>query len=239
MTKTAIWRSIADTLRTEIAGGHYAPGAKLPTEAVLAERFGVNRHTVRRSIRDLSEHGLVYARRGSGVFVLSRPLDYPLSERVRFHQNLLAAGRMPNKKVLSVEIRGAGEEDARRLQTRPGEDIAVMHAVTLADAVPIALVESRFPEARLRGLAAALRQGGQVTVALKTVGISDYVRASTRLRATIASATQALHLRIPEGSPLLLAESLNRDLDGRPAEYGQTWFASERITLTLDHGAAA
>ncbi|HHB81205.1 MAG TPA: GntR family transcriptional regulator, partial [Aliiroseovarius sp.] len=53
MTRDPIWKAIAETLAAEIARGHYAPGAKLPTEAQLARRFGVNRHTVRRATADL------------------------------------------------------------------------------------------------------------------------------------------------------------------------------------------
>ena len=45
----AQWRQIADTLRADIAGGTLGPGDQLPTEARLAARFGVNRHTVRRA----------------------------------------------------------------------------------------------------------------------------------------------------------------------------------------------
>lgn len=233
--RTPIWKSIADTLRRAISDGHYAAGEKLPTEAALAERFGVNRHTVRHAIGHLAEEGLVHSRRGAGVFVLAKPLDYPLSERVRFHQNLLAAGRMPERNVLSVELRGAGENDARRLQVSLGDQVAVTYSLSYADGTPVALAESRFPEARLPGLAEALRDLSGVTAALAAVGVSDYTRSSTRLTATTADATQALHLRIREGAPLLMTEALNRDAKGLPVEHGRTWFASERITLTLDH----
>ena len=50
-----LWQGIHDTLAGEIGGGRYAPGAKLPTEAELAQRFGVNRHTVRRALAALAE----------------------------------------------------------------------------------------------------------------------------------------------------------------------------------------
>ena len=50
----AQWRQIADTLQADIAGGALGPGAQLPTEARLAARFGVNRHTVRRALEELS-----------------------------------------------------------------------------------------------------------------------------------------------------------------------------------------
>ncbi len=233
--RTPVWKSIAETLRHAISDGQYTEGEKLPTEATLSDRFGVNRHTVRHALRHLADEGLVHARRGAGVFVLARPLDYPLSERVRFHQNLLAAGRMPEKTMLSVELRAASESDARRLKIRPGDAVAVAFSLSFADKTPIALAESRFPEVRLPGLAQALKSETGVTAALDAVGISDYTRASTRLTATTANATQALHLRVPEGAPLLLTEALNRDATGNTVEHGRTWFASDRITLTLDH----
>ncbi len=233
--RTPVWKSIAEALRRSISEGHYAEGDKLPTEAQLSERFGVNRHTVRHALANLAEEGLVHSRRGAGVFVLAKPLDYPLSERVRFHQNLEAAGRLPGKKVLSVEVRAASENDARRLAISVGDQVVVAFSLSSADGTPVALAESRFPEERLPGLANALRIETGVTAALASVGVSDYTRTSTRLTATTANTTQALHLRLREGAPLLLTESLSRDMDGKPVEHGRTWFASDRITLTLDH----
>ena len=67
-----IWRQIHDTLMDEIEAGTYPAGARLPTEAALARRFQVNRHTVRRAIAVLREAGLVHPRRGAGVFVTGR-----------------------------------------------------------------------------------------------------------------------------------------------------------------------
>lgn len=233
--KTPIWRSIADALRQDISLGHYGEGGKLPTEAQLAERFGVNRHTVRHAISQLANDGLVHARRGSGVFVLAKPLDYPLSDRVRFHENLLAAGRLPGKRILSVEARSASVEDAKRLRISEGDSVAVAYSLSFSDGTPVALAEARFPEVRLPGLADALRRAKGISEALGSVGVTDYTRASTRLTATLANATQALHLQMREGAPLLLTTSLSLAPDGLPVEYGQTWFASDRITLTLEH----
>ena len=36
---TSLYRQIADTLRQEIAAGHFQPGGKLPSEAALEQRF--------------------------------------------------------------------------------------------------------------------------------------------------------------------------------------------------------
>ncbi|MDA9980132.1 GntR family transcriptional regulator, partial [Yoonia sp.] len=83
--RTPIWKAIATSLSNDISEGIYQQGNKLPTEAVLAARFGVNRHTVRQAMGALADEGIVHARRGAGVFVAMKPTDYPIGRRVRFH----------------------------------------------------------------------------------------------------------------------------------------------------------
>ncbi|WP_238367794.1 phosphonate metabolism transcriptional regulator PhnF [Mesobacterium pallidum] len=232
--RTPVWQAIAGALRGDLSEGRYAPGDKLPTEAALAARFGVNRHTVRHALSRLVDEGLVYTRRGAGAFVAATPADYPIGRRVRFHDNLLAAGRRPDKIVLDVERRAATEGEAHALRLVPGAQVCVYHGLSLADAQPVAVFESVFPLDRLPGIDAALTEVSSVTEALRRCGVPDYTRASTRLTAVRADATQALHLACREGDPLLRSTGVNVDGAGVPVEYGRTWFAGDRITLTLE-----
>lgn len=218
----------------DIAENRYKPGDKLPTEAVLSERFGVNRHTVRHALSALVEEGLVHTRRGAGAFVKSVPAEYPLGKRMRFHQNLRQAGRLPSKRTLSLESRPATEEEAERLKIATGDTICVRHGVSLTDGNPIAVSISHFPEPRLPGIAQALAEETSITKALAKAGVTDFTRASTRIRAVLADATQALRLQVREGAPLLYSTGLDVDGDGMPVEYGMTWFCGERMTLTFE-----
>ncbi|MEI4195433.1 phosphonate metabolism transcriptional regulator PhnF [Roseovarius sp. E0-M6] len=232
--KTPIWKAIADALRSDLAEGRYVPGDKLPTEAALAERFGVNRHTVRHGVSALVEEGLIRTRRGAGAFVAGTPTDYAIGRRVRFHENLIAAGRRPEKRVLALEERAATTGEAKALDLAPGDPVFAYHGLSLADGQPIAVFESLFPLARLTGIASALSETSSVTEALSAVGVPDYTRASTRLTAVRATATQALHLQVTEGDPLLRSSGVNVAGTGEPVEYGRTWFAGDRVTLTLE-----
>ncbi len=233
MPRPTLWRSIADTLRGELAAGQYRPGDRLPTEAQLAARFGVNRHTVRQALASLAEAGHVHARRGAGVFVTARPTEYPLGRRVRFHQNLAAGGQAAERRMLSLVRRAADAGEAAALVLAPGEGVVVREGLSLADGVPLALYRSVFPEARLPGILAALEAEASVTRALARVGVADFTRAETRLTAKLATPTQALHLRIRPGAPILRSVALNVGPGGQPVELGRTWFAGERVTLTV------
>ncbi|MBL3579946.1 phosphonate metabolism transcriptional regulator PhnF, partial [Rhodovulum visakhapatnamense] len=209
------------------------PGDKLPTEADLARRFGVNRHTVRRALADLAEARLVHARRGSGVYVAARPTDYPLGRRVRFHQNLAAAGRSADRKVLLRTTGKADRREAEALALPEGAAVHVYEGISLADGQPLALFRSVFPADRLPGLLDALAEDPSVTRALARAGVADYTRASTRLTAKRATPTQALHLDLRPGDPILRSVSVNVDAGGQPVEYGRTWFAGDRVSLIV------
>ncbi len=233
MASKALWSSIAETLTAEIGAGHYRPGDKLPTEAALAARFGVNRHTVRHALASLAEAGSVHSRRGAGVFVTLRPTDYRLGRRVRFHQNVLAAGQTPSRRITRIETRPADAEEARALRLRPDAAVHVVEGISLADDQPLAVFRSIFPAERLPDLPRALREAGSITKALGASGVADYTRAETRLTAQIADPVQALALHLRPGSAVLRTVAVNVDAGGVPVELGTTWFAGDRVTLTV------
>lgn len=234
MSRPALWLDLRDALEADIAAGRYRPGDQLPTEAQLAQRFGVNRHTVRRALADLADAGLVHARRGAGVFVTGTVTDYPVSRRTRFRDNLLSAGQTPEKRVLRLETCPADRREAEALGVEPGAPVHLWEGVSLADGVPIALFRSAFDATRFPDLPAALQRHQSVTAALGEMGLPDYTRKSTRLSAETASPMRARHLHLRDGAPLLRAVALNVDADGRPVEYGRTWFAAERVQLLVE-----
>lgn len=238
MTKTPLWRAIADELRAEIGAGHYRPGDRLPTEAQLAARFGVNRHTVRAALAALAQDGVLHSRRGAGVFVTAQPVDYPLGRRVRFHTNLALAGRLAGRRIGAITPRAADRVEAMALGLQPGAAVVACEGVSTSDGRPVAVFRSVFPADRLPALPDILRQEAMrdapsITHALTRAGVPDYLRAETRISATIASAAQAALLELAQGAPLITSEAINRTPEGWVVERGLTWFAAERVTLTL------
>ncbi len=205
----------------------------MPTEAQLAGKYGVNRHTVRHALKSLIDEGLIFARRGAGVFVTTTPTHYALGRRVRYHQNLRAAGHSPAKKILSLEARAANPAERDALALPDGAHVLVYEGLSLSDDQPIALFRSVFPADRFPTLRDDLVETQSVTAALERGGVTDYTRASTQITAKLANATQALHLRIAEGAPVLRTVGINVDPKGQPVEFGHSWFAGDKVTLTL------
>jgi GntR family transcriptional regulator len=68
-SSVAVFLQIENLVQFAVASGKLKSGDQLPSIRELAEKVGVNQNTVAKSYRDLEVMGLVYTRRGMGVFV--------------------------------------------------------------------------------------------------------------------------------------------------------------------------
>jgi GntR family phosphonate transport system transcriptional regulator len=222
---------VAEALREDLALGRFRPGDRLPSEAELAARFGVHRHTLREALARLARAGLVRPRRGAGTYVLAPPTDYPLGPRVRFTEAIRAAGRIPSRAGTVVTTRAADAAEAQALDLPPGAAVHSYEGVSLADEEPVALFRSVFPAARFPRLPELLGADPSVTAALAASGVPDYLRLRTRLVGALATPLESARLRLPSPAALLVSTHVNADGAGRPVEYGITRFAGDRVAL--------
>jgi len=63
------YKAVSAAIERAILDGALPPGAALPTEQELSERFGVHRSTVREAIRQVEQEGLLQRREGRRLFV--------------------------------------------------------------------------------------------------------------------------------------------------------------------------
>jgi DNA-binding GntR family transcriptional regulator len=72
---TPLYEQLANWIAGEIAAGRLAPGAKFADSRDLADEWGVAYQTVRRTMQELRDRGLVVSRVGKGTFVTGPPAD--------------------------------------------------------------------------------------------------------------------------------------------------------------------
>jgi GntR family phosphonate transport system transcriptional regulator len=229
-----LWREIEEQLVQEIASGVYAAGQRLPIETELAERFGVNRHTVRRALSALHERGAISIEQGRGTFVQAPKLAYPISQRTRYAENIAKLNLTLTGRLLRSWEMPATEALARDLDLSEGDPCLAFDDLRDIDGDPISLTTHHFPARRFAGLAAVFAEVQSVTEALKQFGVRDYTRRLTRVHARGASLDEAAALRIPHGSPTLVVEAVNVDEAGIPIEFGFTRSAGGRFELIYE-----
>ena len=102
-----LWRQVEAALTQAIRSGAIKPGMQLPTEFSLAAQFAVNRHTIRRALANLEAESLIRVERGRGTFVHENVIDYQVSKRTRFSENLRRQNREPSGAILECGERPA------------------------------------------------------------------------------------------------------------------------------------
>ena len=229
------WRLIADELRREIVSGARPPGAKLPPEGELAERFGVHRNTVRQAVAALAAEHLVVARRGSGTFVAEHTvLVHRIGARTRLSDSLGRRGRAAGRLLESAIESVPPAEIAERLLLGDGASLRLEIVLTV-DGRPHSRATHWFAAGLVPGLAERFSATGSITAALRAVGIDDYVRAATTVGARHATAAEAADLELPAGSVMLVTRSLDVLADGTPLQVGITRFVAGRVELDVAH----
>lgn len=68
-SEVAVYVQIENHVQFAIASGRLTAGDQLPSVRELSERLKVNPNTVAKAYRDLEVMGLLYTRRGMGVFI--------------------------------------------------------------------------------------------------------------------------------------------------------------------------
>jgi GntR family phosphonate transport system transcriptional regulator len=230
------WEQIAAELRGEILDGRFAPGARLPNETQLAERFGVHRHTLRQAVRQLVHEGHLRVVQGSGTYVRELVLDYALQRRTRMTENLAQAGERAARELLGHQTAPAGDW-AAPLKLNRRALVEVLHTRATVRGRPIGLSTTVYPHARLAGVAEAFRATGSITAALQRLGVQDYVRASSAVSCRLPTREEADALARPVTEPVLVVQFHSVDSEGVPLEAGCTLFAADAVQLTVVHEA--
>ncbi len=234
-SRDSFWTRIASELAEAIGNGVYAPGQRLPSEHTLAEQYGVNRHTIRRSLASLCTQGLVRISQGSGTYVEEFAVDLALGKRTRHQQNLAQSGLRGGLQVLQARTVRATAAQAKALQVPTRSPLLWLRVLGEAEQQPLQVSERLFPLPRFEGLAEVVRSTGSITAGFAACGVADYTRRESRITAVLPEAEVAALLKQSPSRPVLQVESINVDAAGQPIEYATACFAGDRVKLTVNH----
>ena len=230
-----LWRQIEQSVEADIVAGRAPAGSRLPTEAELAARFSVNRHTVRRAMEELERRGLVRIEQGRGSFVAEDVIDYRVGPRTRFSEVIARGNRSPSGRVLRLVEVPAFDAAASGLRIRKGRPLWLVERLGLADGRPVAHALHYYPQARFPGLPEAVEaSGGALSRALAACGLDDYRRAVTRVSARLPTPLEAELLRQPRTRAVMVCENINVDPDGTPIEFCIALYPAGRVQLVFE-----
>lgn len=227
---------IARSLRDRILRGDFGDGRRLPTEAELAEEFGVSRQTVRRAFQDLVAEQLVYRVPGRGTF--ARHHDDGYVRQFGSVADLMALAEDTAMQVVTPLARTLDPGHASRLALASDviytvrfvrQHEGVVFCTTSAYLPPdIGMALAGIPELTTVGSVSPLTIIGRID---QQVPIAQ---AQQSITAVSASGHVAADLGCAEGEPVLRVDRRYFDAFGTCLELAISHFLPERYAYRIN-----
>lgn len=223
-------QSLRGILEKLVAG--LPPGAALPSERELAERYGLARMTVRSEIERLTAEGLVYRLQGRGTFV-SEPRVAQAGALTSFTEDMVARGHEPGSVFLSAESIPADGFLAAALEVAPGDFVFQLDRVRTADGDPVALEHAFLAVNRFEGIEDIDFSDGSLFEVLRGHFGVQLRGARQRVVAVAIEADEAALLEVPAGAPGLRFHTVAWSADEVPAYYATSLYRADRYEIEL------
>lgn len=224
-----LYIQLKEMLQSAIQDGTFAPGAKLPSERELAERYTVSRMTARQALQLLAREGLTYSRVGKGTYASAPKIPQELQALTSFTEEMARLGMTASSTVIKAEVERAPLDVARHLSLRPGAEIVLLVRVRRANGEPMAVEHTYIDETLCPGLLVG-RDFGQMS--LYGVLRRDYslpvVRADQLIDTRMPESWEAELLNIGSLTPVLNIERTTFDADDRPIEFVRSVYRGDK-----------
>ena len=232
MTGESLYRKVADDIKAAIAAGAYPPGALLPSEAELAERYAVSRGTVRQAFAALRADGVIASRRGARRVVIGGPRVQSFGELLSFSRWARAIGEEPSGRVVSLDRRQATAAEAARLGLTEESLVYTLVRVRLLSGRPVMVERALYPE-KVGALVAGIDLTvDSITERLEQLGVG-FTDAEHVIDAVPASAEDARWLGVRAGVPLLRERRFTTDRSGVPVEWSDDRYLGSQTAFSV------
>ena len=230
--ESSLYRKVAADIKAAIAAGDYPPGALLPSEAELAERYSVSRGTVRQAFAALRADGVIASRRGARRVVIGGPRVQSFGELLSFSRWARAIGEVPTGRAVSLERRPASAAEAERLGLPGGGTVYFLVRVRLLSGRPVMLERAVYPEkvgVLVAGFDLAI---DSIAERLEALGVV-FTDAEHVIDAVPAAAEDARWLGVRTGVPLLRERRFTTDRSGQPVEWSDDRYLGTEAAFSV------
>jgi GntR family transcriptional regulator len=229
-----LYRQLADVLLGRIRAGEYPSGSKIPSEPELSRAFGIGRPTVRQATDLLIRRRRLERRRGSGTFVVDPPEQVDL---------LSLAGTLASFEKTGLDVRTTLLQRPRRSQVEgdpenpfEGRSAWFVSRLTRVDRQPVLLERLWLDVDRFPGL-------GRISLAGRSLSqlAEDHFHlrpesAEQNFRVAALASTDAEHLDLPTGTPVLLVKRHIHFPNARSAVFAELTCRTDRLVFSQTLG---
>ena len=233
-----LYKDVKRRLTDALTRGDWKPGAAIPAERRLSERFRISVGTVRKAIDELVAENILIRQQGRGTFVASHNRE----REVFYFLHVVPQHGPKQYPEVQLQAFARGKADrmtAEALAIEPGDAVIRIRNVLRLDGVPVIVDDIALPALRFAGLTE--RQFGERRSTIynlyqEAFGIS-VVKTRERVRATPADDASAALLAVTPATPLLQIRRVALTYRDAPVEHRVSLVNTERHEYWAEIGA--
>ncbi|GAB6098812.1 GntR family transcriptional regulator [Halanaerocella petrolearia] len=222
---------VKEKLDELIDDGTYQPGDRLPSEAKLAEKFGVSRATLREALRVLEKEGKVDRRQGVGTFIAEKAALFKsgIEELTSITETIEAMGLEAGTIGLNLELDKQFPDLSQEFEIDAQEKMATLQRTRTANEEPVAYCRDFLPQKFLADDISREEFSGSLFDYLQEESNLYITYAVADVLAVTADQLLADKLDLEEGTPLLLLKQMHYDDRDTPVLYSENYFRNDKF----------
>jgi GntR family transcriptional regulator len=215
-----LYAQLRDELQGQIVSQSIPPGAPLPTEEELQDKYKVSRSVVRQALGELADRGLIVRQRGRGTVVAPRHEHHRRATQAGgLRQQFASAGQELKTRVVSLTVEEPPAPAVAELGTT---NTWRLERVRFVDDEPVIYMSTWLPIDLFPTLTAEELDGGSLHDWMRSVGHPPQ-GGPRQIEAVTADSVVTTHLACRRGDALLLLQGITKDAYGRGLEWFQAW----------------
>ncbi|MBK3493397.1 GntR family transcriptional regulator [Viridibacillus sp. YIM B01967] len=228
-----IYVQIEELLKNKIFDGEFKIAENIPSERELSEQLGVSRMTVRHSITNLVNSGLLYREKGRGTYVANPKLEQPLNGLTSFTEDMRLRGYEPSNKLIRFEKLIPSIDIAKALQMKPEDEVFSVVRIRNADQKPMAIERTYIPVDIIPDLDKNMILGSLYSL-IEERHHQKIDHASQQMEAALVTKEDSKLLNIEQPSAVLIIERKSFLSTGVPFELVRSTYRADRYKFITE-----
>lgn len=228
----AIYLQLLDMIEQQISERKLVPGDILPSENEFCEAYHISRTTIRQTLRELENLGLIMRKRGLGTFVCEPKVSRHLGNLYSFTEDMKKIGMTPSSRVLSYRL-VSKSECTSQLQCFESDRLVEVVRLRLANGRPMLIERTYLPVSLCPNLSWEMLENYPLYSLLAERYKLVPSRAEETYEAVIMLKEESQQLECAPGEPAFLLKRFTWDQKERLIEYTKSIMPSSRSKFVI------
>jgi len=221
--------NVYNSLYSDIQNNIYLENDFLPSEVILAEKYGVSRNTLRQALAILNEDGLIIKSQGKGT-IITRRVEQEISKKII--NPMIHLSVKPIKNIdIQYNFNPATDIAISKLNLKKNDIVLASNNIYGTNEAIIGFSFVQIPMKTLDSLDIDLSDKDDINNLINSSIYALATKSSMIIKLIYAIDSETDFLKVKEGTPLILIESILLDSHEQPIARCKFYFLTEHYKL--------